>query len=291
MDAGLLVGLAVLGGLGALLGLGLAFSNKWLHVRIDPKIVAVNEVLPGTNCGACGFPGCEGAAVAVVKGEATVTVCVAGGQETADDVADVMGVEAGDVQKVVALVFCRGGEGKGVTKYIYRGVEDCHAAVLVAGGPKACGYACVGYGNCTLVCPYGAIVMGEDKIPVVKPELCTGCGLCVAECPRKVIQLVPDDRRVHIRCSSRDKGPAVKKICTVGCIACKLCEKNCPHTAPRVENFLAVMDYSKCDHTCYCVAKCKPGTIVIETRPGETALVPVDPPKKEKAAAKAEKPE
>lgn len=284
MGTGIMLGLAVLGGLGLLLGLGLAFSNKWLHVKVDPKITALQEVLPGTNCGACGFPGCEGAAVAVVKGEAEVTVCVAGGQETADDVADVMGVEAAAMQKVVALVFCRGGEGKSVTKYIYRGFEDCHAAAIVSGGPKACSYACVGFGNCTLVCPYGAIVMGEDKLPVVDPKLCTGCGLCVAECPKQIIHLVPDDRRVHILCSSREKGPQVKKVCAVGCIACKLCEKNCPQKAPTVENFLAVMDYDKCSHTCFCVAKCKPKTIVIETRPGETALTPVEPPKKERKA-------
>jgi RnfABCDGE-type electron transport complex B subunit len=290
MDSGIFIGLAILGGLGTFLGLGLAFSSKWLHVHIDPKILAVQEVLPGTNCGACGFPGCEGAAVAVVKGEAPVTVCVAGGQETTDDVADVMGVEAAEVQKVVAKVFCQGGEGIGVTKYIYRGVEDCHAAILVAGGPKGCSWACVGFGNCTQVCPYGAILVADDGIPVVDPELCTGCGLCVTECPRNVIQLVPDDRRVHILCSSRDKGPQVKKVCTVGCIGCKMCEKNCPQKAPTVENFLAVMDYSKCSHTCYCVAKCKPATIVIETRPGETPLVAKMPPKKEAATtAGAEK--
>ncbi len=285
MGTGIIVGLAILGGLGSLLGLGLAFSNKWLHVHIDPKILAVQEVLPGTNCGACGFPGCEGAAVAVVKGEAAVTVCVAGGQGTADDVAEVMGVEAGEVEKVVAKVFCRGGEGKGVTKYRYVGLEDCHAAAIVAGGPKACSYACVGFGNCTRVCPYSAIVMGQDLIPVVDPKLCTGCGICVTECPKQVIRLVPDSKRVHILCSSRDKGPQVKKVCTVGCIACKLCEKNCPQKAPKIENFLAVMDYGKCSHTCYCVSKCKPGTIVIETRPGETPLEPKEPPKKEKPAA------
>jgi len=281
----IVLGLVSLGILGLLLGLGLAFSAKWLHVKVDPKIVAVQEVLPGTNCGACGFPGCEGAAVAVVGGEAPVTVCVAGGQGTADDVAEVMGVEAGEVQKVVALVFCRGGEGTGVTKYRYQGVDDCHAASIVAGGPKACSYACVGFGNCTRVCPYGAIVMGRDLIPVVDPKLCTGCGICVGECPKNVIRLVPDDRRVHIRCSSHDKGPQVKKVCSVGCIACKLCEKNCPQKAPKVDDFLAVMDYGKCSHTCYCVAKCKPGTIVIETREGETPLTPVEPPKKEKPAA------
>ena len=255
MGAGIILGLGVLGGLGLLLGLGLAFSNKWLHVKI-----------------------------AVVRGEAAVTVCVAGGQETTDDVADVMGVEAAEVQKVIARVFCQGGEGKSVTKYVYRGFEDCHAADIVSGGPKACSYACVGFGNCTRVCPYGAILMGEDKLPVVDPELCTGCGLCVTECPKQIIHLIPDDKRVHILCSSRDKGPLVKKVCTVGCIACKLCEKNCPQNAPTVENFLAVMDYSKCGHTCYCVAKCKPKTIVIETRPGEKALEPVEPPKKERKA-------
>ncbi|MDB4285365.1 RnfABCDGE type electron transport complex subunit B [bacterium] len=285
MDVTVIVGLVSLGSLGCALGLWLAFSNRWLAVKVDPKITALQEVLPGTNCGACGFPGCEGAAVAVVKGEASVAVCVAGGQETADDIADVMGVEAGEVRKVVAKIFCQGGEGKGVTKYIYQGVEDCHAALLVAGGPKACLSACVGFGNCTLVCPYGAIVMGQDRLPVVDPELCTGCGLCVAECPRNVIQLVPDDKRVHILCSSHEKGPQVKKVCTVGCIGCNLCFKNCPEKACKMDRFLAVMDYDSCVNHCYCVYKCPQNTIVIESRSGETPLTPREPPKKEKKAA------
>ena len=149
---------------------------------------------------------------------------------------------------------------------------------------------CINCDVCEPVCPNEAIYMGPE-IYHIDPELCTGCGLCVAECPKQIIQLVPDNKRVHILCSSRDKGPVVKKVCTAGCIACKLCEKNCPEKAPKVENFLAVMDYDKCNHTCYCVAKCKPKTIVIEARPGETALQPVEPPKKErKAPAESGKP-
>jgi Na+-translocating ferredoxin:NAD+ oxidoreductase RNF subunit RnfB len=180
-----------------------------------------------------------------------------------------MGVEAGEVQKVVAKVFCRGGEGKGVLKYRYQGVEDCRAAALVAGGPKACTWACVGFGNCVRVCPCDAITMGEDKIPVVNPALCTGCGICVAECPKNIIRLVPDAARYHILCSSHDKGPVVKRACTVGCIACTLCVKNCPREAIQMDSFLAVMDYEKCAHAGVCLTKCPTKTIVCEVRPGE----------------------
>jgi ferredoxin len=195
-----------------------------------------------------------------------------------------MGVAAGAVEKRVALVFCQGGEGKGVVKYRYAGVPDCRAAVLVAGGPKACPYACVGLGNCTRVCPYGAIVVGADGIPVVDPAKCTGCGLCVAECPKRVIKLVPDAKRYHIRCSSHDKGPAVKKVCSVGCIACTLCVKNCPSRAIVIDHFLAVMDYAACTHAGACRRKCPTGTIVREVRPGE-ALPEAPPTEPEPRAA------
>jgi electron transport complex protein RnfB len=273
----ILTAIVLLGVTGLLLGLGLAFSDRWLAVEVDPRVTAVRAALPGTNCGACGFPGCDGAAAAVAEGAAGVAVCVAGGQSTADAVAAVMGVAAAAVEKKVALVFCQGGEGKGVVKYRYAGVEDCRAAVLVAGGPKACSFACVGLGNCTRVCPYGAIVLGADHLPDVDPAKCTGCGLCVAECPKKVIRLVPDAKRYHILCSSHDKGPAVKKVCSVGCIACTLCVKNCPSKAIAINNFLAVMDYEKCTHAGACRQKCPTGTIVCETRPGETPLVPRAP--------------
>lgn len=281
----ILTAIVLLGVTGLLLGLGLAFSDRWLAVEVDPRVTAVRAALPGTNCGACGFPGCDGAAAAVVEGNAGVAVCVAGGQSAADAVALVMGVAAGAVEKKVALVFCQGGEGKGVLKFRYAGVEDCRAAGLVSGGPKACSYACVGFGNCTRVCPYGAIAMGADRLPDVDPAKCTGCGLCVAECPKKVIRLVPDAKRYHILCSSHDKGPAVKKVCSAGCIACTLCVKNCPSKAIAINNFLAIMDYEKCTHAGICRQKCPTGTIVCEVRPGETPLVPRAPAPPPPAAA------
>lgn len=268
-----LVGVAVLGVTGLALGLWLAASDRWLAVAVDPRVAAVRAALPGTNCGACGFPGCDGAAAAAAAGDAPPTVCVAGGQGTADEVARILGVAAGSVRKMVAKVFCQGGTGRGLLKYRYRGVETCRAALMVAGGPKACGYACVGYGDCVRVCPQAAIAMGADRIPAVAPALCTGCGLCVAECPRQVIRLVPDERRVHILCSSHDRGPVVKKVCSVGCIGCTLCVKNCPDKAVAMDRFLAVMNYDACKHAGVCVGKCPTGTIVVEVRPGETPVV------------------
>jgi Na+-translocating ferredoxin:NAD+ oxidoreductase RNF subunit RnfB len=266
----ILTAVVLLGLTGLLLGLGLAISDRWLAVTVDPRVSAVRSALPGTNCGACGFPGCDGAAAAVVKGDAPVSVCVAGGQGAADQVAAVMGVASGVIEKKVAKVFCQGGEGRGVLKFRYVGVADCRAAVLVAGGPKACSYGCVGMGSCTRVCPCGALAMGGDGIPAVDPARCTGCGLCAAECPKRIISLVPDARRYHILCSSHDKGPAVKKVCSVGCIACTLCVKNCPGAAITIDNFLAVMDYGKCSHSGACLRKCPTGAIVHEVRPGET---------------------
>jgi Na+-translocating ferredoxin:NAD+ oxidoreductase RNF subunit RnfB len=265
----ILTAVVLLGLTGLLLGLVLAFSDRWLAVAIDPRVSEVRAALPGTNCGACGFPGCDGAASAVVEGNAPVSVCVAGGQNAADAVAAIMGVAAVAVGKKVAKVFCQGGGGRARLKYRYVGIEDCRAALQVAGGPKACTYACVGLGDCTRVCPSTAIVMATEGLPAVDPVTCTGCGLCVAECPKQVIRLVADEKRYHILCSSHDKGPAVKRVCSVGCIACTLCVKNCPSQAIAIDDFLAVTDYGKCAHAGVCRQKCPTGTIVHEIRPGE----------------------
>ena len=273
----ILTAIVVLGVAGLLLGLGLGLAHRRLAVAVDPRVAVVRAALAGGNCGACGFPGCDAAAAAVVAGEAPPTVCTAGGQRAADEVAAAMGVAAVAVERRVALVFCQGGVGKGVVKYRYAGAEGCRAALLVAGGPKACAYGCVGLGDCTRVCPSDAIAMGADGIPVIDPARCTGCGLCAAECPRKVIRLVPDAGRYHIRCSSHDRGPAVKKVCSVGCSACSLCVKHCPSGAIAMDRFLAVMDYAKCTHAGVCRQKCPTGAIVREVRRGEAAPAPAPP--------------
>ncbi len=252
----MLFAILTLGGIGALAGLGLGIAAKKFEVKIDPKEAEVLEALPGSNCGACGFPGCSGYAVAVVTGEAEVNACTVGGEEVAKKVAAIMGVEAVIKDEVVARVLCKGGDKEARIRFTYYGVEDCKAAMLISGGNKSCAYACIGLGTCERVCPFGAIEMSPDRLPIISEELCTGCGLCANACPKSVIQMIPISNKVHVSCRSLDRGPVVKKNCDVGCIACGICVKACPFEAITMENSLAVIDYAKCTNCGLCVPVC-----------------------------------
>jgi len=217
---------AIMGALGVLFGIGLALASKFFHVVVDPRIEHVNDALPGVNCGACGYAGCEAYAEAVVKSGAAVNLCIPGAHETALNVAHIMGLNLDDEQQAVrSIIHCQGAPDRCRTRYDYDGIEDCRAAQLLQAGPKACDYGCLGFGTCVRVCPFGAITMGEDRIPIVNWDLCTGCGKCVRSCPRNLIETVPITAKTHISCSSQDKGKAVKAVCETGCIKCMLCKK------------------------------------------------------------------
>jgi len=212
------------GGIGLVCGVALALAARFLAVKEDPRIAAVTELLPGANCGGCGYAGCADYARAIVVDGAAINLCAPGGQETLDRLAAYLGQEAEAGEKKVALVLCGGDAGKAPRRYAYNGVADCAAAHAVAGGDKICAYGCLGYGSCARVCPTGAIAI-RDGLAVVDPALCISCGACVKACPRNLIQLVPVSQDVHVLCSSNDKGPVVKKACSVGCIGCRLCVK------------------------------------------------------------------
>ncbi len=255
--------LMVMGGVGLALGILLGIASRVFHVEVDPRVEKITGLLPGANCGACGFPGCEGAAEAIVSGEAPATVCVAGGHEIAGHIAEVLGVEI--TEKAVPLkawVCCGGGKGEVALRYIYDGEKDCQMAMQIGGGCLLCVYGCLGHETCVKSCPFGAIEMGEDKLPKIDWEQCRGCGVCVGACPRKIISLVPETSQVHVACSSLDKGKAIKEICEVGCIACKACEKVCEFEAIKVKNNIAVIDYAKCTNCGKCAEKCPSKCIV-----------------------------
>lgn len=230
-----------LAGLGLLLGAGLVIASRYLSVEVDPRVEKIQEELPGANCGGCGYPGCSGFAVAVVAGTAKVTDCAPGGKTTAEKIAAILGVDAGDVVEQVALVQCAGGNKAATRKSIYDGVTDCAAAELVGGGDKLCPYGCLGLGSCVTACPFGAVVITPDRLAVVDADKCTGCGKCVAACPRHIIRMVPKAAKVHVLCQSKDKAKVVKAYCTVGCTACKLCAKQ--SKAFDVATGLSVMQY------------------------------------------------
>ena len=206
-----LIAIAILGGLGLVFGLVLAAASKVFYVETDPRLDQLNECLPGANCGGCGFAGCGAYAEAVLKGEAPVGKCASGGNEAAKAMAAIMGVEAEEVTRKVAMVRCSGArtfdaEGnltKGAKmKATYEGFHDCLAASKVGGsGPLSCKFGCLGYGSCTRVCKYGAISV-KNGVAVVDEDLCVGCMACAQVCPRKVITAVEPDRNVVIGCNS-----------------------------------------------------------------------------------------
>lgn len=234
----------------------LTLSNRFFGVKEDETAVAIRACLPGANCGACGYTGCDGYAKALAdKSEGKTNLCVPGGDKTAKEIAAILGVEAEDVIEQVAYVACNGNCGATERKYDYKGFKSCVAANLLYDGDKTCNYACLGYGDCTRVCPKNAISV-EDGIAKVDPQKCIGCGMCVRECPNHIIKLVNDTVKVVVQCSNHDKGAVTRKLCTNGCIGCMKCQKACPNGAVKVENNLATIDYSLCTGCKACVEVC-----------------------------------
>ncbi len=259
-------------GLGAVMGILLAVASKVFAVKIDERVEAIKECLPGANCGGCGYSGCGGYAEAVVKGEAPVNGCTVGGAEAAGKVARVMGVEAGETVKMRAQVMCSGTMEYAKKKYIYNGVSDCVAASKLGGGDRICPNGCVGLGTCVAACPFDAIKV-ISGVAAVDYHKCQGCGVCVKACPKGIIKLIPFDSKHWVGCRSVDDGKTTRKYCDVGCISCKLCEKNCPEEAIKVENNRAVLDYSKCTGCDKCVEKCPRHIIWSAQRQGKLGLV------------------
>ncbi|MFQ5646340.1 MAG: RnfABCDGE type electron transport complex subunit B [bacterium] len=245
-----------IGGLGAVSGLGLGFAAKKFAVFVDPKIEEIEDVLPAVNCGACGYAGCAQFAKAVVEEGAEVNGCIPGGHDVAKAVAAIMGMEAQAKEKVIARVLCQGSPDCAVDKYEYIGVEDCLAVNLVAGGDKLCQYGCLGHGSCVKVCPFDAIHMGDNRLPVVDMDKCTGCGKCEQICPKNVIEVTPPTTKTVVLCNSVDKGAVVRKSCKVGCIGCMMCQKVCEDDAITIDSFLAKINQEKCTTCLKCVEKC-----------------------------------
>ncbi len=242
--------LLVMGGLGVLFGAGLAIASKIFAVQKDPRVKAIEEALPGANCGACGAPGCSGFAEGVVQGKYPVNGCTAGGSEVVTIIAGIMGKDAENVIPQIAIVQCRGDKDNSIDRAVYQGIQSCKAAELVAQGPKGCTYGCLGFGDCAESCPFDAIQMGENGLPVVDEARCTGCGNCVKACPRGIMALINADQKVYLACVSKDFGKAVKSVCKVGCIGCGLCAN--PKTTAEglitMDGKLPVIHYDKlCD--------------------------------------------
>ncbi|HAX62001.1 MAG TPA: electron transporter RnfB [Elusimicrobia bacterium] len=251
-----IIPLLILGLLGLVLGVGLALASKKFAVKTDPRVDIIAGILPGANCGACGFAGCYNYAKAIVEGVAKPVACPVGGEEVSKKIAEVLGIKISSAPKTVARIHCNGDTSEKRQKGNYDGVKTCASAVLVAGGTTLCNYGCLGFGDCVRACPFDAIKLRENLPPEINEEKCTACGLCVKACPRNLIKLVPKEKRFIIACSSHDKGKVVRQVCDVGCIACGLCVKKCPNKAITIENNLAKIDYTKCQNIGECFRVC-----------------------------------
>ena len=252
----ILLSVLVLGVLGGIFGAILAFASKIFHVEVDPKQAAVRECLAGANCGGCGFPGCDGYAAAVAAGEAPTNRCVAGGAETAEKVAAIMGVSGAAADAKVAFVPCSGSTGHAELRFNYSGPVDCRAAMLFGGkSNKLCTFACIGMGNCVKACQFDAMHI-VDGVAKVDRSHCVGCGACAEACPKSIIKMLPASQVVMPACGNKDKGARVAKICDYGCIGCMKCQRECPADAITVVDNLAVVDAEKCVKCGHCADVC-----------------------------------
>lgn len=252
----ILIAIGVIAIIALVIGIILAIAEKVFHVEINENEAKIREALPGSNCGGCGYAGCDAMATAIANGEAAVNGCPVGGTAVAKKIADIMGKEAIEVERMVAFVKCDGTSDKKNIDYNYMGVQSCVGAALMPGsGPYSCKDGCLGFGSCAKACPQGAIRIINKKA-VVDKELCIACGQCIKTCPHKLIELVPAGTKYIVQCSSHVKGKNVMNACTAGCISCGICEKNCPSDAIHVVDNIAKIDYSKCTQCGICYSKC-----------------------------------
>jgi Na+-translocating ferredoxin:NAD+ oxidoreductase RNF subunit RnfB len=244
--------------LALVLGFALGFFREFFAVEQDPLAGLVREALPGANCGACGFPGCDGYAAAVASGKAGTGNCPVGGKAVAEKLASLLGTGAVSVVPVVTALVCQGSKVHAPLKGEYTGLATCRGAKLSSGGTKLCAWGCLGYGDCVAVCKFGALSIGEEGLPVIDREKCTGCKVCVAECPQELLREVPRNLTgAMAMCSNRNPVKSmVMKTCKKGCIKCELCVKNCPEQCIVMDNGIPLIDYSKCTSCGTCVEKC-----------------------------------
>lgn len=241
------------------LGTALGFFRDFFAVPRDPMADNIRAVLPGANCGACGFPGCDNYALALAQGKAGINACTVGGASVAEKIGAITGMSGGTVQEIAAVLACRGSHQHAPPRGIYTGIESCRGAKISAGSTKLCAWGCLGFGDCVKVCSFGALTMDrETGLPLVDYRKCTGCGVCMKECPQSLLKAVPKDQKgAMVLCSNRNPNrQGLIKTCKSVCTKCGLCVKNCPQQCIDLSSHIPVVDLTKCDSCGTCVTKC-----------------------------------
>ena len=259
----LIVVAGFMGGLGLLLATLLAYANHHLFVYEDPRIEEVDEMLPHSNCGACGTPGCRPFAEMLIEGTASPGQCTVNSPEMNIAIADFLEVDVGDIEKLVARLACAGGSHVAYTRAHYEGLKTCRAAALIAGGGKGCSWACLGLGDCEVSCDFDALHMDRHGLPIVDTEKCTACGDCVEVCPKALFSLQPISRRLWVACKNLDNADESEAECEVTCNACGRCAADAPEGLITIQNNLAVIDYTKNDLASReAIERCPTGAII-----------------------------
>jgi len=258
-----LITVAFMLGLGFLLSVALVLANRKLWVFEDPRIDEVEEMLPSTNCGACGTAGCRPFAEALIVGDIKPASCTVNSSEATSEIADYLGIDAGDVVKRVARLACAGGSNVSKNKAHYSGMSTCRAAALINGGPKSCSWGCIGLEDCARVCDQDAITMNFHGLPIVDPSKCTACDDCVDVCPKDLFSLQPVTQKLWVACKNQVHGDAAEADCEVACNACERCVVDSPEGLIVMQDNLAVINYEK-NHLASAVAaeRCPTGAIV-----------------------------
>lgn len=239
----IIIAMASMGGLGVFFAAGLSIANKKLYVEEDPRIAKVMDALPGANCGGCGLPGCGKFAESVVTGEIEISDCPVNSAEGVETISEIMGVEANQAEPLIARIFCQGGNYETAKKGEYHGIASCIGATFGGGGEKLCSYGCIGFGDCVDSCPFDAMYMNNNGLPIIIEEKCTGCGNCVDACPKDLIELHPMSHNLFVLCKNHDSPKDSRKMCLKACTGCGICARKVGEENISIVENLAVVNY------------------------------------------------
>lgn len=273
----LLIPIGIVAVIGLIAGIILTIASKLMYVPVDQVVIDLREALPGANCGACGYAGCDDYAAALGEDQEhslSTALCPVGGSELAVTLAGILGVDAETAEPKVAMVMCNGNSGVTKTIMDHDRIATCRTANQFYGGQWACASGCLGLGDCKIACAYDAIQV-KDGLARIDRDKCVGCGVCVSTCPKHIITIQKKKNYVYVACQSNSPGAMTRKRCQAGCIGCMKCQKVCKFDAIYVENNLARVDFEKCKNCGLCEKEC-PTNAIINVRPKKKPAKPAE---------------